>query len=135
MDDYEGQIGIDLGTTYSCVGVWVNDHVEIIPNQEGSKTTPSWVAFTDTEILVGESAKIQTTMNPENTIFDAKRLLGKHFNSDSVQSDIDMFPFEVVGDRNGFGCQNDWHDCLQASPAAQAKTRSALVQKLVASVI
>ena len=100
MEEYEGQIGIDLGTTYSCVGVWVNDHVEIIPNQEGSKTTPSWVAFTDTEILVGESAKMQATMNHENTIFDAKRLLGKHFNSDSVQSDIDMFPFDVVGDRN-----------------------------------
>lgn len=98
--EYEGQIGIDLGTTYSCVGVWEGDHVEIIPNQEGYKTTPSWVAFTDTEVLVGESAKLQASQNPENTIFDIKRLMGKHFSDDSVQADIDHFPYEVVGDRN-----------------------------------
>jgi heat shock protein 1/8 len=100
MEDYEGQIGIDLGTTYSCVGVWSTDHVEIIPNQDGSNTTPSWVAFTDTEILVGENAKSQAIKNPENTIFDSKRLLGKRFSDDNVQEDIDTFPFAVTGDKN-----------------------------------
>ena len=100
MEDYEGQIGIDLGTTYSCVAYWKDDHVEIIHNENGNKTTPSWVAFTDSEILVGEDAKDQATRNPENTVFDAKRILGKRFSDDDVQSDLDMFPFEVVGDRN-----------------------------------
>jgi heat shock 70kDa protein 1/2/6/8 len=100
MEDYEGQIGIDLGTTYSCVGIWVNDHVEIIPNANGNNTTPSWVAFTDTELLVGENAKIQSSMNAKNTIFDVKRLLGKRFNDDVIQADIEHFPFEVTGDRN-----------------------------------
>lgn len=109
MDDYEGQIGIDLGTTYSCVGVWENDHVEIIPNQEGSKTTPSWVAFTDTEVLVGENAKLQSANNPKNTIFDVKRLLGKHFSSDDIQADIENFPYEVVGDRNDIPTINVTH--------------------------
>jgi heat shock protein 1/8 len=100
MEEYEGQIGIDLGTTYSCVGVWTNDHVDIIPNQEGQNTTPSWVAFTDTEILVGDSAKRQASVNPKNTVFDSKRLLGKRFSDDTVQADIDTYPFEVTGDRN-----------------------------------
>lgn len=109
LEEYQGQIGIDLGTTYSCVGIWEGDHVEIIPNQEGSKTTPSWVAFTDTEILVGDSAKLQAAQNPENTVFDVKRLLGKHFSDDSVQSDIENFPFEVVGDRNDIPTINVVH--------------------------
>jgi L1 cell adhesion molecule like protein len=107
--EYQGQIGIDLGTTYSCVGVWEDDHVEIIPNQEGNKTTPSWVAFTDTEVLVGDSAKLQSSQNPENSVFDVKRLLGKHFNDDSVQDDVDHFPFEVVGDRNDIPTINVTH--------------------------
>ena len=100
MEDFKGQIGIDLGTTYSCVGFWNEDHVEIISNKDGNKTTPSWVAFTDTEILVGDAAKSQASRNPENTVFDVKRLLGKKFNDDTVQSDLDNFPFTVVGDRN-----------------------------------
>jgi L1 cell adhesion molecule like protein len=100
MEDFDGQIGIDLGTTYSCVGVWVDDHVEIIPNEKGKKTTPSWVAFTDTEILVGEDAKEQSNLNPCNTCFDVKRILGRKFNDEGVDEDIDHFPFEVVPDRN-----------------------------------
>jgi L1 cell adhesion molecule like protein len=72
-------IGIDLGTSNSCVGYWVNDRVEIIPNEQGNRTTPSYVAFTDTGRLIGEAAKNQTAMNPCNTVFDAKRLIGRRY--------------------------------------------------------
>lgn len=89
-------IGIDLGTTYSCVGIFRDDRIEIIANDQGNRTTPSFVAFTDTERLIGDAAKNQVAMNPANTVFDAKRLIGRKFQDAEVQADMKHFPFKVI---------------------------------------
>eukprot|EP00004_Rigifila_ramosa_P003761 TRINITY_DN13_c0_g1_i6.p1 TRINITY_DN13_c0_g1~~TRINITY_DN13_c0_g1_i6.p1 ORF type:complete len:701 (-),score=215.48 TRINITY_DN13_c0_g1_i6:41-2056(-) len=89
-------VGIDLGTTYSCVGIFQNGRVEIIANDQGNRITPSYVAFTDTERLIGDAAKNQATLNPTNTVFDVKRLMGRRFDDTTVQHDKKLLPYEIV---------------------------------------
>ena len=89
-------IGIDLGTTYSCVGWWKDNRCEIIANDQGNRTTPSYVSFKDDERIIGDGAKNQASMNPENTVFDAKRLIGRDFNDKTLQGDLKHFPFKVI---------------------------------------
>ncbi|KAL4730248.1 Hsp70 chaperone [Fusarium chlamydosporum] len=93
-------VGIDLGTTYSCVGIFREDRCDIIANDQGNRTTPSFVGFTDTERLIGDAAKNQVAMNPQNTVFDAKRLIGRKFADAEVQADMKHFPFKIV-DKGG----------------------------------
>jgi len=99
-EDIGTTIGIDLGTTYSCVGVFKNGNVEIIANDQGNRITPSYVAWSDGERLVGDAAKNQATVNPENTVFDVKRLIGRDFKDKSVRADKKLFPFNVI-DKGG----------------------------------
>lgn len=94
-------IGIDLGTTYSCVGVWKEGKIEIIANDHGERTTPSWVAFTDSERMIGAAAKSQAARNPKNTVFDSKRMLGKFYNDKTIQDNMKHWPFKVIGSSDG----------------------------------
>ena len=89
-------IGIDLGTTYSCVGIYRNGRVEIIPNELGNRITPSVVSFTDDERLIGEAAKNQASLNPSRTVYDVKRLIGRKYTDKSIQSDKKYLPFEII---------------------------------------
>jgi molecular chaperone DnaK (HSP70) len=107
-------IGIDLGTTYSCVGVYKEGRVEIIANDQGNRITPSYVAFNEEERLIGDSAKNQLTSNPKNTIFDVKRLIGRTWSEKSVQNDIKFFPFTVLEKRG--------KPLVQAKVAGEDKT-------------
>ncbi|EKX46257.1 heat shock protein 70 [Guillardia theta CCMP2712] len=109
-------VGIDLGTTYSCVGIWQQERCEIIANDQGNRTTPSWVAFTDSERLIGDAAKNQAAMNPHNTIFDAKRLIGRKMDDPALQNDLKHFPFKVV--------PKDGKPHIQAEYKGQTKTFS-----------
>jgi heat shock protein 1/8 len=99
-DTEQLSIGIDLGTTYSCVAAWLNNHVEIIPNDQGNRTTPSYVAFTETERLIGDGAKMQIGRNPMNTIFDAKRFIGRRFDDETVKKDMTLMPVKITADSN-----------------------------------
>jgi heat shock protein 1/8 len=93
--------GFDIGTTTSCAAIWINDRVEIIPDfQTGSRIIPSYVSFTDEEKLVGDAAKSQSTMNPKNTVYDAKRLIGRKFTDSTVQADNKLWSFKVTGDKD-----------------------------------
>jgi len=97
---YRAVIGIDLGTTYSCVGIMKGGKVEILVNDQGNRITPSWVAWNDEERLVGDAAKNQFASNPHRTVFDIKRLIGRKFSERDIQKDIKHFPFKVV-EKNG----------------------------------
>ena len=92
-------IGIDLGTTNCCVGVWKNDQIQIVANIMGNKTTPSVISFSKNELLIGNSAKNQITRNPENTIYDAKRLIGRNFSDEIVQKDKKFWPFKIKANK------------------------------------
>lgn len=93
-------IGIDLGTTFSCVGIYRNGNVEIIANDQGNRTTPSFVSFTDEERLMGDPAKSMASSNPKNTVYDAKRLIGRNFDESAVQQDMKHYSYSVKGKNN-----------------------------------
>ncbi|KAK9077720.1 hypothetical protein SSX86_006057 [Deinandra increscens subsp. villosa] len=119
-------IGIDLGTTYSCVAVWKQSRVEIIPNEQGNRTTPSTVAFLDAERLVGDGAKNQIAMNPANTIFDAKRLIGRRYSDSNVQADMKLWPFKVILGAN---------DTPKIAVSYKGETKELLAEEISAMIL
>jgi len=121
-------IGIDLGTTYSCVGVMQHGKVEILANDQGNRTTPSYVAFTDSERLIGDAAKNQVAMNPSNTIFDAKRLIGRKFDDANVQRDMKHWPFKVVSEQGKPKIQVDYK--CEAKTFAPEEVSSMVLTKM-----
>ena len=126
-------IGIDLGTTYSCVAVWQNDRVEIIANDQGNRTTPSYVAFTDDERLVGDAAKNQAAGNPLNTVFDAKRLIGRRFEDPVIQSDMKHWPFTVKSGKGGKpSIEVDWKGDTKEFLAEEISAAVLTKMKLIA---
>ncbi|VAI29756.1 unnamed protein product [Triticum turgidum subsp. durum] len=122
-------IGIDLGTMYSCVGVWQHQRVEIIPNDQGNRTTPSYVSFSDSERLIGDAAKNQVVMNPINTVFDAKRLIGRRFSDSTVQSDIKLWSFKVVAGPGDKPMINVWYKGAEKQFAAEEISSMVLVKR------
>lgn len=120
-------IGIDLGTTYSCVGVWEHNNVTVIANDQGNRTTPSYVAFTENERLIGESAKNQAAMNPKNTIFDAKRLIGREFTDHHVKSDMEHWPFHVI--------EHNKKPCIRVDIPGQEKPKTFTAEEISAMVL
>ena len=118
-------LGIDLGTTYSCVGVWQNDRVEIIANEHGNRTTPSYVAFNEEERMIGDAAKNQASMNPQNTVFDAKRLIGRKFNDQQVKQDMAHWPFSV----------KEHNDKIQIEVDFKGERKSYLPEEISAMVL
>ena len=126
-------IGIDLGTTNSCVAVMDGDQAKVVENSEGDRTTPSVVAFTkDDEVLVGQSAKRQAVTNPTNTLFAVKRLIGRRFEDDVVQRDIDMVPYAIVKADNG----DAWVEAMRDTPElCVCSLRRALRRKARSSVV
>lgn len=118
-------IGIDLGTCNSCVAVMKDGKVEVIANDQGNRTTPSYVAFTDTERLIGDAAKNQASMNPTNTVYDAKRLIGRKFNDSTVANDMKVWPFKVKPDPAGKPLIEV--DYLEGKKAFHAEEISAMV--------
>ena len=119
-------IGIDLGTCMSAVSIWRNGRSEVIPNDQGNRITPSYVAFTDTERLVGDSAKNQSSMNPKNTIYDAKRMIGKKFSDPSVQQDMKLWSYDVI---------DDGHDKPQIVVSYQGEEKKFYAEEISAMVL
>ncbi|MED6154009.1 70-kilodalton heat shock protein, partial [Stylosanthes scabra] len=121
-------IGIDLGTTYSCVAVWRHDRVEIIANDQGNRITPSYVAFTDTHRMIGDAAKNQVAANPTNTVFDSKRLIGRKFSDPHVQNDMKLWPFQVIANADDIPRIIVEHKCEKKSFTAEEISSMILVK-------
>jgi len=121
-------LGIDLGTTYSCVGLWQNGRCEIVANDQGNRTTPSYVAFTDTERLIGDAAKNQAALNPENTVYDAKRLIGRKFSDEHVQKDKELLSYKIVSDNSDKPLIEVSHNCETKKLSAEEISSMILVK-------